>query len=465
MRPDTSTFASKARLTGGLFLAALLGATALLFAAGPALATSTTNVYCAPYGSDDLQSALDNYTTINVYGTCRGNFVVPDSRTVQGASPGATIDGRGTGSALMIQYGMWGVVNLVNLTFTGGHAPSGGGIYIYGAITVNLTNSTVKWNRADYGGGGIYAGGGAQLNMTGSTVTRNSAGAYGGGIYILDARMSSTASTISLNDTMLSGGVAPGNGGGGVYVESGDAAFANTRVTSNKVLGYGGGIALIGGRILCAAVIGGACGTASGKQVSTQDEPLLSELSLTSSSVDHNSAKYGYGGGIYSSSERGDTELTVGGSAVSFNNAFGAEGDADGGGIANYGACGYTATVLVTGSTFKGNGARNGAGGAIFNGTGLPCPEAGTALVTIAQSGVTNARNNLNQNQAEYGGGIANEQDDGLASVSIQAGAQITGNKATVTGGGIWNNCGSLLKTGGNVLLNTPNNIVSGCFV
>ena len=85
-------------------------------------------------------------------------------------------------------------------------------------------------------------------------------------------------------------------------------------------------------------------------------------------------------------------------------------------------------------------------------------------MLTIADSGVTNARNNLNQNQAKYGGGIANEQDDGgYASTSIQAGAQITGNKASVTGGGIWNNCGSLLKTGGNVLLNTPNNIVSGC--
>ena len=71
--------------------------------------------------------------------------------------------------------------------------------------------------------------------------------------------------------------------------------------------------------------------------------------------------------------------------------------------------------------------------------------------------------NNLNQNQAMYGGGIANVQGDGLASVSIQAKAQITGNKASVTGGGVWNNCGSLLKTGGNVLLNTPNNIVSGC--
>ena len=84
--------------------------------------------------------------------------------------------------------------------------------------------------------------------------------------------------------------------------------------------------------------------------------------------------------------------------------------------------------------------------------------------MTIALSGLSNAPNNLNQNQAIRGGGVANEQFGALASLSIQAKAQITGNKASDTGGGIWNNCGSLLKTGGNVLLNTPNNIVSGCW-
>ena len=54
--------------------------------------------------------------------------------------------------------------------------------------------------------------------------------------------------------------------------------------------------------------------------------------------------------------------------------------------------------------------------------------------VTIALSGVSNAPNNLNQNQAKHGGGIANVQDNGLASLAIQAGAQITGQQGVGDG-------------------------------
>ena len=119
--------------------------------------------------------------------------------------------------------------------------------------------------------------------------------------------------------------------------------------------------------------------------------------------------------------------------------------------------------MLATKSTFQGNLAKAGDGGAVYNSAGEDgCGEAGTGLVTIAQSPAANGPNVVNANQAQRGGGFANEQDDGVASLTLQPGATVKGNKASVTGGGVWNNCGSFSSLG-QIFLNTPNNVVSTC--
>ena len=161
------------------------------------------------------------------------------------------------------------------------------------------------------------------------------------------------------------------------------------------------------------------------------------------SSVDHNFAEDD-GGGIYNESESGDAPLVLQGSIVSFNSAV----DGDGGGIYNYGQGGFTASVLSTQSTFQGNQARSGDGGAIYNSAGDFNCEPGTALVTIAQSPAANGPNVVNANQARRGGGFANDQEDGVASLTLEPGATVKGNKASVTGGGVWNNCGSFSSLG-----------------
>lgn len=447
-----------------LLLAAVFGALALLVVSPAWAPPISTTVNCAPYGHDDLQNALDSYLVITVRGTCFGNFTVSSSgKTIQGGTAGAGINGRGNGPDLSIAYGMLGTVAINNMTFTNGYADSGGGIYLYGPIAVNLTNSTVKKNRANYGGGGIYAGGGATLNLTGTTVTGNSAGAYGGGVYVFDADFTAVASTISKNDTQLPVQQVPGNGGGGVYAEAGDVSLTSTRVTANQVNGYGGGIAVVGEiQGLCAVVTGSVCVAPTGKQVDAQDEPNLTELTLANTSVDHNTARYGDGGGIYSASLHADTSVTVQDSIVSFNYALGGDGPADGGGVANYGECGFTAGFLATGTAFQGNQARTGEGGGLYNATGIACPDPGTAIMTIGKSLVANGKSVVNSNQAMYGGGVANEQDDGVASLSLQPGATLQGNKASVTGGGLYNECGSF-SSFAQIMLNSPNNVVSVC--
>jgi hypothetical protein len=283
-------------------------------------------------------------------------------------------------------------------------------------------------------------------------------------VYVFDADLTSVASTISKNDTQLPGGPPPGNGGGGVYGEAADISLTSTRVTANQVDGYGGGIAIVGEpQGVCATPVpGGSCVASAGKQVGAQDEPLLTELLLANTSVDHNTARYGDGGGIYSAARFGDTSVALQDSTVSFNSALGNEGSADGGGVANYGECGYTATFLATGTAFQGNQARNGEGGGLYNATGLQCVDPGTAIMTIGKSLVANGKSVVNSNQAMYGGGVANEQDDGVASLSLQPGALLQGNKASVTGGGLYNACGSFSSLG-QIMLNAPNNVVSVC--
>lgn len=143
-------------------------------------------------------------------------------------------------------------------------------------------------------------------------------------------------------------------------------------------------------------------------------------------------------------------------SAVSFNRTLGSAFDTDsgGGGYSQYTDCnGDTASMVATGSTFTGNLARNSVGGAIFN-----VAYAGAGLVTIARSSGSSGPPYVYSNQAKYGGGIFNWNTP--ANVSLQAGAQIVHNQASVNGGGVFNDCGaSLLKAGATILLNMPNNV------
>jgi hypothetical protein len=353
-----------------------------------------------------------------------------------------------------------------------------------------MTNATVRGNRAAYGGG-IFADF-SNLDLTGVTVTRNVAAFEGGGIDVASSDLDATASTISLNRTTQ---YEPIGGGGGIRMEDANVLLTSTKVTTNTSARFGGGIADYGlcppnltppaspdpqQEILC---LNGAAGTASGRSVAgrSQVDLLPSGLTLVNSSVDHNIAAYD-GGGIYNDSQLGDSPVTLQGSTVSFNNAQGG----DGGGISNYGVCGWTASLLATGSIFQGNLAPNGDGGAVYNATGVlqvcirfvagsgagravagraGVDDSSTALVTIAQSPVANGPNVVNSNQARYGGGFANEQDAyGIASMSLQPGTTVRGNKASVTGGGVWNNCGSFTSLA-QIFLNTPNNVVQTCLL
>ena len=355
-------------------------------------------------------------------------------------------------------------------------AEAGGGIAAIFSL-VNVTNSTVVGNSSgpDPGfGGGIAVTDASEVVLTGATVSRNSGMAEGGGVYLeFGSTLSATASTISSNSNT---GFGIESAGGGISSFLSDVLLQNTKVAGNLTSGFGGGIAYAGdsaGDLKPQTAAGTAAhgfqphkawapALPAGVRPLPALPPVVSPgLEVDSSSVDHNTAQLGAGGGIAVATDCTDTTIpvTLNGSAVSLNRTTGSEFDTDsgGGGYVQYADCtGDTASMVATGSTFVGNLARTSVGGGIFN-----VSYDGTALVTLASTNVASGPPYINPNQAKFGGGIFNW--DTNSNVTLQAGGNIIHNQATVTGGGVFNDCGATLTVapGALIMFNMPNQVVT----
>jgi len=495
-----------------LVLAAVAALGLLAFGVGTASASITCTDTIADQAT--VNSALAGGGTVTVNGTCLGSFVAPVSVTLQGGSPGATLTAAGLNNrTLKIENASSATVTVKNLKITGGSNKSngagvfvdagnpltvnlqsdtitgnsstnqggglkavccagttinmtntsvsgntsqgnGGGLYLEDAVTLNATGSTISNNHAGFSGagidssgatvtltnstvsgnaddpnsstgGGILAVDGGTLGLYGSTVSGNTAAYEGGGILLGNNDANIVSSTISNNATTFSGFI---YGGGAIYMAESDTSISNSHITSNSSGDYGGAIAFYG------------CGS----------------LSLSSTTVDHNTASFD-GGGIYNDAACNDAPVTIDQSTFAFNVAQ----TGDGGGIANYGTCGYTASILITNSSFGGNLATKGEGGGIYNSNGGGCNTA-SATVTVANSNIGRVGYSINPNKAKYGAGIYNEPGDGFSSLSLQSKTLVAGNQASVNGGGVFNCGGASLTTAGSTLIsNTPNNLVN----
>ena len=372
-------------------------------------------------------------------------------------------------------------LNVTASTISNNTAVFGGGIYAIDFGTVNVTNSSVTGNTAEEGGG-VFFGGFELLNLTGATVSRNSAGFTGGGIFGVEAAfLNGTASTISSNSAG-SAAVAIGEpldaAGGGIAADFGYVTLTSTHVSGNTTSGFGGGIAFEDGGIPLeaarpAAAPSGHAGhfphlslpsVKAPKGVVPNQPPIITlspGLNLVSSTVDHNTAQVGAGGGIANFSCEFDSPVTMTGTTVSINRSSGSDLDTDsgGGGYVQYGNdCGFdtTASLVATNSQFGGNTAKNSVGGAIFNAN---FDGGGAALVTLAQTPVMRLPMYLNDNQAGWGGGIFNWGDG--ANTTLQPGAHVVHNQAFFNGGGVFNDCDGTLTVapGALIMFNTPNQV------
>lgn len=214
----------------------------------------TSNSYADPLGQAIEEAEPGD--TLQVVGTCHGNYVITKDLTIQGRSSESHVDsiaGESTGMVLLVPGNAVGVhLAVSHLTITNG-ATAGIGAYA-GVVTVtdsvvtgnagtgigNFSNAkvsvdstTISDNHAS-GGGGVWnsIGGSGSMTITNSVITGNSATINGGGIF--------NRRSLTLTNTVVVGNTA--TNGGGIYMLSGSAALNDTSVSGNTVTANGGGI-------------------------------------------------------------------------------------------------------------------------------------------------------------------------------------------------------------------------------
>jgi hypothetical protein len=193
--------------------------------------------------------------TINVWGTCFGNFALNKDLTLQGRGRGATLDGNQTGRVLNITTGTTATIRALTIT-NGRRDGLGGGIYVRPDATAVLVDSAVTGNTggAKSIGGGIEADEGSSLWLMRSVVSGNSAGSSGIDMFF---------ATVSLIDSRVTGNHATRPPGpretgadgcgfgdplvlyacaGGIWNYHGTLALTNTTVSSNTAAYRGGGL-------------------------------------------------------------------------------------------------------------------------------------------------------------------------------------------------------------------------------
>ncbi|MDM4723075.1 right-handed parallel beta-helix repeat-containing protein [Micromonospora sp. WMMA1363] len=319
-----------------------------------------------------------------------------------------------------------GVLNLRQLTVTGGDTDTdGGGILVRDRGTATLVDTTVTNNTAEAFGGGVASYG--VTTVFRSTFSDNRAN-LGGGL-ANHGTTTVASSTVENNSTR--------NGGGGAYSE-GRFVMDRSRVTGNFAdaavgFGFGGGIFSFrdSATVVSNSVIANNVSANAGGGIGS-----LFDLSTTISNTMITGNRAGNGGGMYA-----ETRLTMTSTTVADNIAV------VGGGLD---IIGIETSVDILDSVIEENRATERSGGGFRN-----------------LSGVVNVGNTLiDENQTAFdGGGIAN----GNFGVVTLTDTTVTENTAPgdARDGGIISFSGTVtVDAGTQIFNNRPRNCfnVPGCF-
>jgi len=384
--------------TGSILLVFGLVVGVLSFLPSP-VAAATTSVDCTA-DSDALQPAINAAApgdTLNVTGTCVGNFVIDHDLTLQGTG---TLNGNGSGSVVRVipaNANPWElIVTIVDLTITNGGGGdvagvpcggllTGGGIINYGTLTLAGTTKVVGNTAAC--GGGVFTDSTLTMNDS-ATVTGNSSSTGGvfvgfNGTLILHGSSSVTANTglgvigyggVEMNDSSK----VSNNTAGGIYdragvVMNGSSSISNnggsgvvvevTRpITMNDYSSITGNTSSTGGGIFAAsatvilnghASVSGNSATASGGGIWNIGPITLNDHASVNGNTTGTMTSPGHGGGIWNAA---GTTMN-GHSTIQRNNAIGPGGD--GGGVYlcdAYGSEGNPfATITINGGRVRKN--------------------------------------------------------------------------------------------------------------
>ncbi len=432
-------------------LAAILSAAALSGAA-PALAQTGCLVRDSHTGvrTSDLGSAIaaaDPGDTLNITGTCTGNFTVTIPLTLKGGLY-ATLDGGGSGTVLTIDVPT-GTVNVEFLKIMHGSATEGAGISADAGtsdpLTLDLAYDRLLDDTASFAGGGLDAGSITALNITDSAFTNDT---IAGGADGAEGAAIASGGEIDIVDSNIigNGATAPSTGsvlGGALYLTG--PAILNTEyvnqttVSAGRVVGGGvdatSSLSVVNSQIADNTATTGA-GSISGAGLYAAG----SSLQIETTNVGDNIATTGGGTIAGAGIDAGPaTPVELVHSSVSGNTATSATGPVTGVGI---GGGGGSLTLEDTG-VFDNHGSSTAGdvdGGAIDPG----------AALTISGGLLTANAVTSSQGLADGGALFTNVP----ATVS---GADVTGNSASSAGGGAYIDgpAGSLALAGSLVIGNT----------
>ncbi|MFM9105420.1 MAG: hypothetical protein ACKOWF_01820 [Chloroflexota bacterium] len=404
---------------------------------GAACAPKTVCTVCPTCAYTTVQAAIDALQTSASMSTVRiagGEYV--EDLTVTGKIElancngeavtlrNATADATRYQTIVMPDPGAGTAAELVLTSVTvSGKTPfsatfGGGGLTVYGSVTMNGTASvsgcsngdgsndsyaafhlwdnaslimndkaSISGNLGNYYGGGLYIEPGASLTMNGSSsISGNTSGSYGGAVSTLDG------ATVTMNDdSVMSGNIASSEGGAVHLYSTGSALVMNGRaaITGNTSgsSGYGGGVVVYEDSVLTMNDDSAISENTADRGGGVWAENYADEVNVVmheNSRISSNDASLG--AGVYLNQA---AQLTMdGSSAISGNTATG-----DGGGV--YMLCithtqppvktEFTSVTLSGSAAITGNSAVQGGGvfGALeFTVTGTPGKVIGGAGIT-----------------------------------------------------------------------------------
>ena len=185
----------------------------------------------------------------------------------------------------------------------------GGGIANNGTLTVSDT--AIYGNHTDYSGGGILNN--ATLTMNNSAIYNNYAANLGGGIYN-NGTLTVSNSAVHDNHAITDGGGIDSNGtltvinstlsqnsadhdGGGMHL-AGPSTIRNSLIYANGA-DNGGGILTIDQLYVVNSTVSGNYAYGYGGGINNADNTFLYNTSVIDNDANHNSVKFGSGGGVY----------------------------------------------------------------------------------------------------------------------------------------------------------------------
>ncbi|MFA0832412.1 MAG: right-handed parallel beta-helix repeat-containing protein, partial [Methanobacterium formicicum] len=369
-------------------------------------------------GTFNMNNSLLTYNTATnkggaLYGES-GNRIISNC-TLTGNN--ATGSSYGYGGAICINSG---ILNITNSTVQGNKAQYGGGIYNLGTCTIS--NCTLTGNTATAGyGGAVYLFNSGSTTINDTNISLNTASSYGGGICSLSSTLNIINSSINQNSGSLLGA--------GIYISGGTLSVTNSTLYGN-IASYRGGALFINS------------GTGS---VTITNSTISQNKMLLSGSA------YG-GGAIYN-----QATVNIVNSTLSDNNA-----------PTNGGALYNTGTSNITNSTLTGNTATTstGYGGAIYNSGNLNINNSifqsnivnGYGGVIYNPGNTTIINSTLNGNRASNGGVISNQGNLTITN------SNFTGNNATTNGGTIQSSSGKINITDSTFTSNSGRTFGGGIY-